>query len=70
MAYCKQNDTLIAKGKSLSLDMCLKTSQKKERMTEVSYTNAIGSLTYVMMCIRTDISYAIGLVSKYQSNPG
>ena len=69
MGDCKPMDTPIAKGQSLSLEMSPETLQKKERMAIVPYANAIGSLMYVMMCTRPDISYAVGLVSRYQSNP-
>lgn len=70
MADCKPMDTPISKGQTLSLDMCPKTSQERERMLKVPYANAIGSLMYAMMCTRPDICYAVGLVSRYQSNPG
>ncbi|KAH9685886.1 hypothetical protein KPL70_014146 [Citrus sinensis] len=70
MVVCKPMDTPIAKGQSLSLDMCPKTPQEKERISRVPYANAIGSLMYAMMCTRPDISYVGGLVSRYQSNPG
>ena len=39
-------------------------------MTRVLYSNAIGSLMYAMMCTRPNIYYAMGLVSRYQSNLG
>ena len=39
-------------------------------MSKVPYASVIGSLMYVMMCTRPDICYAVGLVSRYQSNPG
>ena len=32
--------------------------------------SAIGSLMYAVMCTRSDISFAVGLVSRYQSNQG
>ena len=32
--------------------------------------SAVGSLMYAMMCTRPDICFAVGLVSRYQSNPG
>ena len=70
MVDYKPMDTLIAKGQSLSLDMCPKTPQEKEKMARVLYVNAIGSLIYAMMCTMHDISYVVGLVSRYQSNPG
>ncbi|KAH9678644.1 Integrase catalytic domain-containing protein [Citrus sinensis] len=62
MADCKPMDTPIAKGQSLSLDMCHNTPQEKEKMARVPYANAIGSLMCAMMCTRPDISYTVGLV--------
>jgi len=53
----------------LSLDQCLKIDKQKEAMSNVPYTSAIGSLMYVMLCTRPDICFAVGLVSRYQSNP-
>ncbi|GKC27217.1 hypothetical protein Tco_1034511 [Tanacetum coccineum] len=39
-------------------------------MSKVSYTNAVGSLMYLMVCTRPDIAYAISVVSRYLANPG
>ena len=39
-------------------------------MKTIPYASAIGSLMYVMLCTRPDICYSIGIVSRYQSNPG
>ena len=39
-------------------------------MLQVSYSNVVGSLMYAMMCIRPDISHAVGIVSMYMHNPG
>ena len=63
-------DTPIAKGQYLSLEMCPKTPEERSRMARVPYASAVGSLMYAMMCTRPDICYAVGLVSRYQSNPG
>nr|GEW71538.1 putative reverse transcriptase domain, ribonuclease H-like domain, aspartic peptidase domain protein [Tanacetum cinerariifolium] len=38
-----------------------------ERMSKVSYTNAIGSLMY-LVCTRPDIAYAVSIVSRYLAN--
>ena len=70
MANCKPMDTPIAKGQYLSLEMCPKTPEERSRMARVPYASAVGSLMYAMMCTRPDICYAVGLVSRYQSNPG
>ena len=39
-------------------------------MRRVPYTSVVGRLMYSMMCTRPDICYAIGIVNRYQSNPG
>ena len=69
MYDCKPMDTLVEKNLRLSLDMCPKTPNEKEKMSKVSYSNVVGSLTYAMMCTHLDICYAVGLVSRFQSNP-
>ncbi|XP_055811856.1 secreted RxLR effector protein 161-like [Solanum dulcamara] len=69
MNSCKLMDTPVARGETLSLEMCPKTKKEKKNMSRVSYSSAIGSLMYIM-CTCPDISYAVSLVSRYQSNPG
>ena len=39
-------------------------------MRRVPYASAVGSLMYTMLCTRPNICYAVGIVSRYQSNPG
>ncbi|XP_068318544.1 secreted RxLR effector protein 161-like [Pyrus communis] len=39
-------------------------------MANVPYASAVGSLMYVMLCTRPDICHVVGIVSRYQSNPG
>ena len=56
--------------KSLSYDLSPKTLEEKEKMSRVLYVNVVGSLMYTMMCTHPDKCYVIGLVSRYQSNPG
>ena len=31
---------------------------------------AIGSIMYVMLCMRLDVAYALSICSRYQANPG
>jgi len=70
MQDSKPMDTLVDKSLSLSCDMCPKTLEEKKKMSRIPYASAIGSLMYAMMCTRPDICYAVGLVNRYQSNPG
>ena len=46
------------------------TPQEEEDMRRIPYASAVGSLMYAMLCTRPDICYAVGVVSRYQSNPG
>ena len=46
------------------------TTEEKEYTKIVPYDLADGSLMCMKLFIRLDISYLIGIVSRYQSNPG
>ena len=70
MENCNPIDTPMAKGEKLSNNLCPKTLKQKKRMEKVPYASVVGSLMYAMLCTRLDISYAVGMVSRYQSNPG
>ena len=50
--------------------MCPKIKSERDSMRKVPYSSTIESLIYAMMCTQSDIYYAVGLVSRYQSNPG
>ncbi|KAK8685867.1 hypothetical protein V6N13_124900 [Hibiscus sabdariffa] len=39
-------------------------------MSQIPYASAIGSIMYVMICTRPDLSYALSMTSRYQANPG
>ena len=39
-------------------------------MSKVPYASAIGSIMYAMLCTRPDVSNALSLTSRYQSDPG
>ena len=41
-----------------------------KEVESVPYAQAVGSLMYAMTSTRLDICHAVGLVSRYQSNPG
>ena len=70
MHDCKPMDTLVERNLNLSLDMCPKSPEEKEKMLKVPYSSAIGSLTYAMMCTHPNICYVVGLASRFQYNPG
>ena len=43
---------------------------EKKEMKNIPYAFVVGSLMYAEVCTRPDISYAIGMLGRYQSNPG
>ena len=55
----------MAKGEKLSNKLFLRAPKQKERMEKVLYASVVGSLMYAMFCTRLNISYAVGVVSKY-----
>ena len=56
-------------GIHLSKEQSPKTPEEKELMSKKPYASAVGSLMYAMLCTRPDICYAVGVVSRYQSDP-
>jgi len=38
-------------------------------MASAPYPSVVGSLMYVMVCTRPDISHAVGLLSRYMLTP-
>ena len=50
--------------------MCPSSLEERERMSQIPYASAIGSIMYAMICTRPDVSYALSMTSRYQANPG
>ncbi|XP_071940223.1 secreted RxLR effector protein 161-like [Coffea arabica] len=77
---------LCAAQKILGMEIFRDRSQKKlflsqksyienseaeiEYMAKVPYSSAVGSLIYVMVCIRPDLAHAVSVVSRFMANPG
>ncbi|GMI94749.1 cysteine-rich RLK (RECEPTOR-like protein kinase) 8 [Hibiscus trionum] len=49
--------------------MCPSTPQERKHMSKIPYASAIGSIMYVMLCTRPDVSYALSMTSQYQVDP-
>ena len=39
-------------------------------MNNIPYALVVGSLMYAKVCTRFDIAFAVGMLGRYQSNPG
>ena len=60
----------MSDGIVITTKNCPKSLDDKDRMYKVPYSYAIGSIMYAMICTRPDVSYALSMTSRYQSNPG
>ena len=45
------------------------TEEEESHMSKVPYPSAIGSLMYSMVCTKPNITHAVGVVSRFLSNP-
>lgn len=53
----------------LSKELGGKTNEEKADMDNMSYSWAIGNLTYAMVSTRLNIALAVKVVSRFMSNP-
>ena len=60
----------IQKGNKFSLMQCPKNDVERKQMESIPYASVVGSLMYLQTCTRPDLSFAVGMLSRYQSNPG
>ncbi|CAM8984117.1 unnamed protein product [Rhodiola kirilowii] len=70
MKNCSPSVAPIVKGDRFSLDQCPRNDIKREQMKNIPYASAVGSIMYAQVCTRPDIAYAVGVLERYQSNPG
>ena len=70
MSTCKPVSTPLAGHFKLSSNECPTSKKDKEEMMKIPYASAVGSLMYAMVCTRPDIAHAVGVVSRFLSNPG
>ena len=60
----------LAGHHKLNSKQCPTSKKEKEEMRKVPYQSVVGSLMYAMVCTRPDIAYAVGVVSRFMTNPG
>jgi ATP-binding cassette subfamily B (MDR/TAP) protein 1 len=70
MDKAKKGFLPMLSGKILSKAQCPATTKDRETMSNVTYASNIGSIMYVMLCTRPDVSNALSLTRRYQSDPG
>ena len=70
MLDAKPVGSVLLTNYRLNAKQCPRGEKEKAKMRKVPYASAVGSLMYAMVCMRSDIAFAIGVVSRYMSNPG
>ena len=70
MSDCKPVSTPMSPGSKLSSSMAPSSPEDITFMKSVPYLSAVGSLMYLAITTRPDISYAVGVLARFNSNPG
>ncbi|GAA0147897.1 hypothetical protein LIER_07486 [Lithospermum erythrorhizon] len=52
----------------MNTKLCPQTKEEHLAMQKIPYALEIGSLMYAMICIRPDIAYVVGLLSRFTTN--
>ncbi|RVW95242.1 Retrovirus-related Pol polyprotein from transposon TNT 1-94 [Vitis vinifera] len=60
----------VVKGDIFCELQCPKNDLEKKQMDKIPYASAVGSIMYAQVCTRPDIAYVVGMLGRYQSNPG
>ena len=66
MDQAKKGFLPVLQGVRLSKTQCPTTAEDREKMKDVTYASAIGSIMYAMLCTRPDVCLDISLVGRYQ----
>lgn len=59
----------MSHGINLSKTQCTTTQDERDRISMIPYASAIGSIMYVILCNRPDVSYALSATRRYQEDP-
>eukprot|EP00268_Persea_americana_P061888 TRINITY_DN7879_c0_g3_i1.p1 TRINITY_DN7879_c0_g3~~TRINITY_DN7879_c0_g3_i1.p1 ORF type:complete len:114 (+),score=10.61 TRINITY_DN7879_c0_g3_i1:835-1176(+) len=70
MMTCSSSPVPLYKGDKLDLTQCPQNELECNEMEKYPYAPLVGSLMYAQVCTRPDISHAVGMLDRFQSNPG
>ncbi|XP_047161805.1 secreted RxLR effector protein 161-like [Vigna umbellata] len=70
MEKCSSGVVLIQKGDKFSQMQCPKNDLERKAMESIPYASVVGSVMYAQTCTRPYISFVVGRLGRYQSNPG
>jgi hypothetical protein len=70
MSDCKPISTPMQPNSRLSRSQCLQKPEEVEFMKGIPYLTAVGALMYLATSTHPDISYTVGCLARFNSNPG
>ena len=70
MQCCSVSNAPTVKGDKLSERQYPINDLERIKMRDIPYVSTLGSLMYAQTCTRLDINFAVGMLGRYQSNPG
>lgn len=70
MADCKPVSTPMDPGLRLTRDHSPQTREEAAQMRSIDYQGAVGALMYLATTTRPDIAYTVGVLARFNSNPG
>jgi hypothetical protein len=70
MTDCNPIGTPMDPGAHLSSTMSPQSPEELKAMQDVPYLSAVGTLQYLATSTRPDISFAVGVLARFNQNPG
>lgn len=70
MQKCAPGEVPVSKCDKLHKEQCPKTDLERESMKTKPYARLVGSIMYAQVCTRPDLAYAVGILARFQSDPG
>ena len=70
MSDCNPIGTPMDPGAHLSSSMSPQSPEEQKAMEDIPYLSAVGTLQYLATSTRPDISYAVGVLARFNKNPG
>ncbi|GKE89882.1 hypothetical protein Tco_1567357 [Tanacetum coccineum] len=70
MENSKKENLPLHHSIKISKDLCPKTDEELDRVSQVPYASAVRSIMHAMTCTRPDVSFALSMVSQHQQKPG
>lgn len=67
---CSPVTTPLDPGMRLSKDQAPQTDEERKQMDNTPYAQLVGALMYLAVATRPDIAHAVGVLSRFSSNPG